>query len=84
MALALAMEFKGIPVAQAYVKVVMPSIMLGNQTMEFGVHYMASPESPMFSGISVQCPYDIEGDNPVKQAYNHLKTLPEFQGCTDC
>jgi hypothetical protein len=30
------------------------------------------------------CPYDIEGDNPIKQAYEHLKTLPEFEGAIDC
>jgi hypothetical protein len=29
-------------------------------------------------------PYDIEGDNPIKQAYLHLKTLPEFEGAEDC
>jgi hypothetical protein len=28
--------------------------------------------------------YDIDGDNPIAQAYLHLKTLPEFAGATDC
>ena len=28
--------------------------------------------------------YDISGDNPIKQAYEHLKTLPEFSDATDC
>jgi hypothetical protein len=28
--------------------------------------------------------YDIDGENPVRQAYLHLKTLPEFAGATDC
>lgn len=27
---------------------------------------------------------DMEGDNPLKQAYEHLKTLPEFEGAEDC
>ena len=26
----------------------------------------------------------LDGDNFIKQAYNHLKTLPEFAGATDC
>lgn len=28
--------------------------------------------------------YDLNGLNPLAQAYNHLKTLPEFQGAVDC
>jgi hypothetical protein len=27
---------------------------------------------------------DLEGLNPIKQAYLHLKTLPEFSDATDC
>ena len=26
----------------------------------------------------------LEGDNFIRQAYLHLKTLPEFAGATDC
>jgi hypothetical protein len=29
-------------------------------------------------------PLDLEGPNPIKQAYLHLKTLPEFSDATDC
>jgi hypothetical protein len=29
-------------------------------------------------------PHDIEGPNPIKQAYLHLKTLPEFADAVDC
>jgi hypothetical protein len=28
--------------------------------------------------------YDIEGPNPIKQAYQFLKTLPEFADAVDC
>lgn len=28
--------------------------------------------------------YDINGENPIKQAYEYLKTLPEFSDATDC
>jgi hypothetical protein len=28
--------------------------------------------------------YDITGENPIKQAYLYLKTLPEFATATDC
>ncbi len=27
---------------------------------------------------------DLEGSNPIKQAYEYLKTLPEFTDATDC
>lgn len=27
---------------------------------------------------------DLDGPNPIKQAYLHLKTLPEFEGAEDC
>jgi hypothetical protein len=28
--------------------------------------------------------HDLNGLNYIKQAYEHLKTLPEFAGATDC
>lgn len=32
----------------------------------------------------IQFGYDINGENPIKQAYLHLKTLPEFADAVDC
>jgi hypothetical protein len=29
-------------------------------------------------------PPDMSGPNFIKQAYEHLKTLPEFEGAVDC
>lgn len=28
--------------------------------------------------------YELNGENAIKQAYLHLKTLPEFEGAVDC
>ena len=28
--------------------------------------------------------YNLDGPNPIKQAYLHLKTLPEFSDAEDC
>jgi hypothetical protein len=39
---------------------------------------------PHFADASFNCVYDIAGSNPIAQAYAHLKTLPEFDGATDC
>jgi hypothetical protein len=30
------------------------------------------------------CNYDIDGENPIKQGYLYLKTLPEFTDAVDC
>ena len=42
------------------------------------------------SGVShfvedgIAYPYSLEGDNPIKQAYDYIKTLPEYSDVTDC
>jgi len=33
---------------------------------------------------SFEFPVDLDGPNPIKQAYEHLKTLPEFKDAIDC
>jgi hypothetical protein len=37
-----------------------------------------------FAENSYICDYDLNGENPIKQAYLHLKTLPEFADAVDC
>ncbi len=37
-----------------------------------------------FSDQMYECAYDIDGANPIAQAYEYLKTLEEFAGATDC
>jgi len=34
--------------------------------------------------VKHDCAYDINGKNPIAQAYDHAKTLPEFAGAVDC
>lgn len=46
--------------------------------------YKDSSNLPHFADASYKCDYDIAGDNPIKQAYKYLKTLPEFEDSTDC
>jgi hypothetical protein len=31
-----------------------------------------------------KCPVNLDGENPMRQAYLYLKTLPEFAEATDC
>jgi len=46
--------------------------------------YKSVEEQVSFYENTLGCPFDLEGGNPFKQAYEYLKTLPEFSGATDC
>jgi hypothetical protein len=84
MALKKAVLFKGISIADAYIRVANPTIHAGNAFMSFGIHYSATSEDSPFDVASGECSYDLYGENPIAQAYEHLKTLSEFEGCIDC
>lgn len=45
--------------------------------------FTESDGNALFTEVYV-FPLDLEGENPIKQAYLHLKTLPEFEGAEDC
>jgi hypothetical protein len=46
--------------------------------------YKDKSSLPHFADVQVSCAYNIEGDNPIKQAYMHIKALPEFADAVDC
>jgi hypothetical protein len=59
--------------------------MFNKSSITFDVKVSKSKdEKNYFNLLSFQCAYDLEGVNPLKQAYEYLKTLPEFSGATDC
>jgi hypothetical protein len=58
--------------------------LITNQMMTFRVHAYKDVSFPAFADNGYSCAYDINGENPIKQAYLHLKTLPEFATATDC
>jgi len=72
----------GITIQNAYVRV--ESINATKQQMTFSVSFYANKEKPFFEAKVFSCAYEILGENPIKQAYEHLKTLPEFAGAIDC
>lgn len=39
---------------------------------------------PFFCEQVLTSGYDIDGANPIAQAYKHLKSLPEFADAEDC
>lgn len=58
---------------------------VSKDTITFQVRsYKDNSGLPHFADAFFNCAYDIAGNNPIAQAYDHLKTLPEFAGATDC
>lgn len=84
MALTMDLQFKGIAVPAAYITAVMPVIGLDKESMSFGVNYCASSVEEAFHSYQVGSPYNLQGPNPLEQAYIYLKRLPEFEAATDC
>ena len=58
--------------------------LLNKTEISFHVRSYKEVNAPFFTEQVLSAPYDIAGDNPIKQAYLHLKTLPEFAGAVDC
>lgn len=46
--------------------------------------YAKNDGVPFFQERKYECNYDIDGNNPIAQAYAFLKTQSEFDGATDC
>ena len=86
MALKISTQFRGIPVPMSYCSVGSVCFPSDSKTqMAFVLHYRASAEVDVaFSEMLYQAPYVLDGPNPYKQAYEYLKTLPEFLGAVDC
>lgn len=56
----------------------------GKAALVFNVSMHKDADSPAFFSAGHACAYDLEGENPMKQAYDHLKTLPQYDGAQDC
>jgi hypothetical protein len=53
-------------------------------SINFRVRAYKEPGCEAFSDAGFACVYDISNANPFAQAYQFLKTLPEFSDATDC
>ena len=73
----------GFTATDAYVRVECVSLVTKSQ-MSFRARSYIAPGMPSFSDSEHTCDYDLNGANPIAQAYIHLKSLPEFAGATDC
>lgn len=73
----------GFKAVNAYHRV--ESVKLESKTaMSFHIRSYTATDKPFFEENVLSCAYEIDGNNPIAQAYEHLKTLPEFAGATDC
>ena len=53
------------------------------ETIYFSVRSYVSVGNPFFNETTYSCAYDLSGENPIKQSYEHLKTLTEFADAAD-
>ena len=58
--------------------------LLNKEKMRFSVRSYKSAGLPFFQELFFDCNYDLQGDNPIRQAYKYIKTLPEFSDSEDC
>lgn len=72
----------GITINDAYIRVENISFDK-SKAMQFFVRTYAKQNFPALSEQQMQLDYDMNGANPYVQAYEHLKTLPEFANATN-
>jgi hypothetical protein len=75
---------QGFEATNAYHKI--ENVCLVEKTnMQFALKaYKNNKENVAFLDVPYKCEYSLTGENPIKQAYEYLKTLPDFAGATDC
>jgi len=66
----------------AYIKV---ETLHGNkQSLTFSADYFSEKGGQLFKRQDFTFEHQLENQNAIAQAYEHLKTLPEFEGAVDC
>jgi hypothetical protein len=82
MAMLLNLQFKGLSINDAYVRVVMPTINAAKNQVSFGLHYHVAPGEEAIHAESREAPYTLAGGNPFEQAYVFLMAQEEFADAT--
>jgi hypothetical protein len=83
MALILNRELQnGLTVDSAYCTVGQISVVKKDKSV-FTFITRAAKDKALLEESTHSFDYDIEGENPIKQAYEYLKTLPEFADAVD-
>jgi hypothetical protein len=66
----------------AYIKV--ENVECTKSKIKYSIFIMKSKDGFLLSHKFDEIENNLEGFNPIKQAYLHLKTLPEFADAVDC
>lgn len=66
----------------AYIKV--RSVNMSKEFAQMNVDFHSDANGKVVNMKQYDFVATLEGNNPIKQAYLHLKTLPEFAGSVDC
>ena len=74
--------FGSVKVLDSYVRAT--SVATSKNEAVATVDFFKAQNSQLLKQQTYIFPYDLEGPNPIKQAYLHLKTLPEFADAIDC
>jgi len=73
----------GVSVINAYHRVV--GVCLdGKNKISFSLQSSVDASKPYFNSAPYSCAYDLDGQNPIKQAYDFLKTTAKFIEAEDC
>lgn len=82
MALKKTINFRGVEVQDAYIRV---AGFDGNKTsLRITVSTHANADGPALEAQTFVIPYNVEGKGPIAQAYDTIKVWPEFAGAADC
>jgi hypothetical protein len=74
----------GIAVNGAYIRAQHVSISDKTKGLVTVGYYVDSNVNAAFQSQSFEFDYNIDGANPIEQAYNHIKTLPAFADTRSC
>jgi hypothetical protein len=72
---------QGFTATHAYHRV--ESVSVTKTQLAFRVRSYVQTDKPAFADQAYECAYDLTGENPIRQAYLHLKTLPEWADAAD-
>jgi hypothetical protein len=91
MGLKLATNFRGVDLPEAYFRVTQVTVTKDSAVATVGTFASESAATPAsgprnsnaLAYTEYPLNYDLAGSNPIEQAYDFVKTLPEFEGAVD-
>jgi hypothetical protein len=84
MALEKQTNFLGINIPKAYYRINVIRQLNKQNGVALVTGYVDANEAEGFFQKDYLFSYDLAGDNPIRQAYKYLKTLPDFADAQDC